>query len=66
MLCIIELRTAPKVKLALEMRNLDVVGIDLSGNPVVGEWNTFLPALKSAQEQVLYLTLHYGEVCLHF
>ncbi|KAJ6935191.1 hypothetical protein NC652_010254 [Populus alba x Populus x berolinensis] len=24
------------VKLALEMRNLDVVGIDLSGNPVVG------------------------------
>ncbi|KAL3596212.1 hypothetical protein D5086_007849 [Populus alba] len=36
MLCIIELRTAPKVKLALEMRNLDVVGIDLSGNPVVG------------------------------
>jgi len=25
------------VKLVLEMRNLDVVGIDLSGNPAVGE-----------------------------
>jgi hypothetical protein len=26
------------VKLALEMRNFDVVGIGLSVNPVVGEW----------------------------
>jgi len=25
------------VKLVLEMRNLDVVGIDLFGNPAVGE-----------------------------
>lgn len=27
-----------QVKLALEMRDLRVLGIDLSGNPVVGEW----------------------------
>ncbi|TQD75571.1 hypothetical protein C1H46_038868 [Malus baccata] len=50
------------VKLALEMRDLGVVGIDLSGNPIVGEWVTFFPALKFAREQGLYVTLHCGEV----
>ncbi|KAL9259856.1 N6-mAMP deaminase-like protein [Drosera capensis] len=50
------------VKLALEMKDVGVVGIDLSGNPVVGEWNTFLPALKFAREQGLPITLHCGEV----
>ncbi|CAL9015186.1 unnamed protein product [Prunus brigantina] len=50
------------VKLALEMRDLGVVGIDLSGNPIVGEWMTFFPALKFAREQGLYITLHCGEV----
>ncbi|XP_061347897.1 N6-mAMP deaminase-like [Gastrolobium bilobum] len=50
------------VKLALEMRQFGVVGIDLSGNPNVGEWTTFLPALKFAKEQGLYVTLHCGEV----
>ncbi|XP_065879337.1 N6-mAMP deaminase-like [Euphorbia lathyris] len=53
------------VKLALEMRDLGVVGIDLSGNPIVGEWITFFPALKFAQEQGLYITLHCGEVPNH-
>ncbi|XP_020594005.1 adenosine deaminase-like protein [Phalaenopsis equestris] len=50
------------VSLALEMREFGVVGIDLSGNPVVGEWTTFLPALKYAKEQGLPVTLHCGEV----
>lgn len=50
-----------KVKLALEMRHLGVVGIDLSGNPVIGEWLTFLPALEFAKEQGLLITLHCGE-----
>ncbi|GLT52605.1 hypothetical protein SLA2020_259370 [Shorea laevis] len=50
------------VKLALEMRHLGVVGIDLSGNPIVGEWSTFMPALKFAREQGLFITLHCGEV----
>ncbi|RYR76210.1 hypothetical protein Ahy_A01g000818 [Arachis hypogaea] len=50
------------VKLALEMGHLGVVGIDLSGNPKVGEWKTYLPALKFAREQGLSVTLHCGEV----
>ncbi|ESQ38111.1 hypothetical protein EUTSA_v10028765mg [Eutrema salsugineum] len=50
------------VKLALEMRNAGVVGIDLSGNPLVGEWSTFLPALQFAKDSDLYITLHCGEV----
>ncbi|GAB2301098.1 hypothetical protein Dimus_035130 [Dionaea muscipula] len=50
------------VKLALEMRDMGVVGIDLSGNPIIGEWVTFLPALKFAREQGLPITLHCGEV----
>ncbi|XP_027087899.1 N6-mAMP deaminase-like [Coffea arabica] len=50
------------VKLALQMKDLGVVGIDLSGNPVIGEWQTFLPALKFAKEQGLSVTLHSGEV----
>ncbi|XP_051124730.1 N6-mAMP deaminase [Andrographis paniculata] len=50
------------VKLALELRNMGIVGIDLSGNPVVGEWKTFLPALEFAKKQGLSVTLHCGEV----
>ncbi|CAH1423810.1 unnamed protein product [Lactuca virosa] len=50
------------VNLALEMRDVGVVGIDLSGNPTVGEWATFFPALKFAREQGLSVTLHCGEV----
>ncbi|KAI3456430.1 hypothetical protein Pfo_013093 [Paulownia fortunei] len=50
------------VELALEMRDLGVLGIDLSGNPVIGEWLTFLPALEFAKKQGLPITLHCGEV----
>ncbi|KAG9136943.1 hypothetical protein Leryth_023165 [Lithospermum erythrorhizon] len=50
------------VKLALDMRHLGVVGIDLSGNPVIGKWDTFLPALEFAKTQGLSITLHCGEV----
>ncbi|XP_020227615.1 adenosine deaminase-like protein isoform X1 [Cajanus cajan] len=50
------------VMLALEMRQFGVVGIDLSGNPAVGDWITYLPALRFAREQGLYVTLHCGEV----
>ncbi|GAU18362.1 hypothetical protein TSUD_202510 [Trifolium subterraneum] len=50
------------VMLALEMGHFGVAGIDLSGNPAVGEWVTYLPALKFAREQGLCVTLHCGEV----
>ncbi|KAK4755064.1 hypothetical protein SAY87_008821 [Trapa incisa] len=49
------------VKLAMEMKELGVVGIDLSGHPLVGEWITFLPALQFAREQGLSITVHCGE-----
>ncbi|KHN03460.1 Cytochrome P450 77A1 [Glycine soja] len=57
-----EIISAGTVMLALEMRHFGVVGIDLSGNPAVGEWITYLLALKFAREQGLYVTLHCGEV----
>eukprot|EP00250_Pteridium_aquilinum_P026506 c33112_g1_i1 orf=44-1195(+) len=50
------------VQLALQMRSFGVVGIDLSGNPRVGDWKTFVPALNLAREQGLAITLHCGEV----
>ncbi|XP_042394494.1 N6-mAMP deaminase-like isoform X2 [Zingiber officinale] len=53
------------VKLARELKDFGVVGLDLSGNPIVGEWETFLPALKHAKELGLPITLHCGEVPNH-
>ncbi|MQL71931.1 hypothetical protein Taro_004264 [Colocasia esculenta] len=50
------------VNLALELSDSGVVGIDLSGNPIVGEWKTFLPALRYAKEKDLQVTIHCGEV----
>ncbi|CAN6169119.1 unnamed protein product [Urochloa humidicola] len=50
------------VNLALEMKGQGVIGIDLSGNPVVGEWETYLPALQRAKELGIPITIHCGEV----
>ncbi|CAN6206362.1 unnamed protein product [Urochloa humidicola] len=50
------------VNLALEMKDQGVIGIDLSGNPVVGEWETYLPALQHAKELGIPITIHCGEV----
>eukprot|EP00850_Spirogloea_muscicola_P002263 SM000008S22352 [mRNA] locus=s8:1203573:1214035:+ [translate_table: standard] len=50
------------VRLADEYRDRGVAGVDLSGNPSVGNWGTFLPALLWAREHRLPVTLHCGEV----
>ncbi|XP_066395451.1 N6-mAMP deaminase-like [Miscanthus floridulus] len=50
------------VNLAMEMKDQGVIGIDLSGNPVVGEWETYLPALQHAKNLGIPITIHCGEV----
>ncbi|XP_048554875.1 N6-mAMP deaminase-like isoform X1 [Triticum urartu] len=52
------------VNLAMEMKDQGVIGIDLSGNPVVGEWETYLPALEHAKELGIPTTIHCGEMKL--
>ncbi|KAG6554768.1 hypothetical protein Mapa_003787 [Marchantia paleacea] len=50
------------VQLAWDMRDRGVAGVDLSGDPAIGNWETFLPALTWAKELGVPLTLHCGEV----
>jgi len=50
------------VELAKKFAGKYVVGIDLSGNPAVGEFDTWLLALQQAREHGLKLSIHFAEV----
>jgi len=53
------------VKLAIQFMDKGVVGIDLSGNPHVGNVEDFIPALQYAKEHGLLLSLHVAELENH-
>ena len=52
------------VRLAVELAAETplVVGVDLSGDPAVGEWSTWEPALLLAHAKGLPVTLHFAEL----
>ena len=52
------------VQLAAELQAEGIVGVDLSGNPTVGSWDSWEPALREARRLGLKLTIHAGEVSL--
>ncbi|KAL2075591.1 hypothetical protein VTL71DRAFT_534 [Oculimacula yallundae] len=49
------------VSLALTYRSKGVVGIDLCGDPSVGDISIFAPAFKLAREADLPITIHFAE-----
>ncbi|PVH89643.1 Metallo-dependent hydrolase [Cadophora sp. DSE1049] len=49
------------VTLALKYRSQGVVGIDLCGDPAVGDVSIFAPAFKMAREANLPITIHFAE-----
>ena len=49
------------VDLAIRFRAKGIVGVDLAGNPLVGNVTTFRQALARAKLEGLNLTLHFGE-----
>lgn len=52
------------VQLAVKLQPRGVVGIDLSGDPTLGHWNMWLPAMQFARQNGLKITLHAAEVTL--
>eukprot|EP00049_Salpingoeca_infusionum_P027220 m.31151 g.31151 ORF g.31151 m.31151 type:complete len:389 (+) comp9376_c0_seq1:63-1229(+) len=50
------------VQLAIDYAGNGVVGVDLSGNPHVGEFKELMPPLIHARRAGLKLTLHTGEI----
>jgi adenosine deaminase len=50
------------VQLAIEFKEHGVIGVDYSGNPYVGSFQTHLQALKHAQQHGLKITLHIAEI----
>ena len=51
-----------RVAVSLAETEAGVVGLDLSGNPRVGEWAAWRPALDYGRAHGLRVTCHVGEV----
>lgn len=50
------------VSLAISYQEAGVVGVDLSGDPTQGHWETWAPALARARAAGLKIAMHAGEV----
>jgi len=49
------------IDLAIKFRDQGVVGIDLCGDPAVGDVSIFLPAFEQAKKHNLKITIHFAE-----